>query len=135
MTSHTRARLAAFKADTGRYAGPAGEWDRAEQEAERERAERARLRAKIDAQFATEAAARGPTPDERIATRRLKTAARALPLVYGPPPGTEAVKAAVRRAKALCSSMPALQALEECAVDCALADVVDAVLAMRGAAP
>jgi DNA-binding IclR family transcriptional regulator len=129
MTSPTRARLSAFKTGSGRYAlRVPDDWETKERARERAIEERGALRAKVAEQRQQDANA-------RKATERLRKAARALPNVYGEPPGTPVVQAAVRRAKALCRAVPPMQALEECVADCALVDVVEAVLAMKGAPP
>jgi hypothetical protein len=135
MASYHLKRLEAFKTGTGPYAGSAGECDRAEREAEQRREERAALRRKVAEQAMLRAERNASVAAHRAFSKRLKQGARALPCVYGTPPGSEAVKASVRRAKALCREMPPMQALEACVVDCALVDVVEAVLAMRGATP
>lgn len=127
-----RERVEAFKAGTGPYAGPTGEWATPERTAELERQARAEIRVQIAEEKRLRRERKELLFAHRAASKRLTLAAKSLPYVYGPPPGTEAVKAAVRRAKALCREMAPLQALEASVTDCELVDVVEAVLAMRG---
>lgn len=127
-------RLEAFKAGTAPYCQLPPRNDVAEKKAERDREIGDRIRAKIAEEKKLRAERNASVAAHKAFTRRLRKAARALPLVYGVPPGSPAVQASVRRAKSLyAGGMPALEALEQCPEDCALMEVVEAVLAMRGA--